>query len=102
MTLIYTYCHGAKLLQIYAEDVNFFNYRNTEQLEKACIKSEMDKPYPYTYPPRFIVEVSPEYAQSNSKITVTFTGARREISTEITLAIQRGKLLISLQATATH
>ena len=72
-------------LKIFAEDVNFFNYRKVDYLEAACKTSEVHKPYPYAYPPRFVLEVSARYAKQYSTIELTFIGAKRELNTEIQL-----------------
>jgi hypothetical protein len=71
--------------KIFAEDVNFFNYQKVDYLEAACKTSDIHKPYPYAYPPRFVLEVSARYAKQHSSIELTFTGARRDLYTEIQL-----------------
>ena len=85
--------HNFKLpFQIYAEDVNFFNYRNTSCLEAACETPQLHKPYPYAYPPKFVLEVSSRYAKHHSSIELTFTGAKRDLYTEIQLHPLRSEL----------
>ena len=71
--------------KIFAEDVNFFSYLKVDYLEAACKTSDIHKPYPYAYPPRFVLEVSARYAKQYSTIELTFTGARRDLYTEIQL-----------------
>ena len=83
------------LFQIYAEDVNFFNYRNPSSLEAACETPELHKPYPYAYPPRFVLEVSSRYANCHSTIELTFTGANRDLYTEIQLYPLKGELPVN-------
>ena len=71
--------------KIFAEDVNFFNYRKVDYLKDACKTSDVHKSYPYAYPPRFVLEVSARYAKQYSTIELTFTGSRRDLYTEIQL-----------------
>ena len=80
--------------KIFAEDVNFYNYRKVDYLEAACKTSDVNKPYPYAYPPRFVLEVSARYAKQYSTIELTFSGAKRDLYTEIQLHPLRCKLRI--------
>ena len=79
------------IIQIYAEDVNFFNYRNTGCLHAACHTSDIHKCYPHAYPPRFTLEVSSRYAKCYSTLKLVFSGARRDLSTEVQLHALRSK-----------
>ena len=76
------------LYQIFAEDVNFFNYRDCGRLADACISpTQIDAPYPKTYPPRFVIEVSQSREPSQSSmINLNFTGAeKQDLHTEVQL-----------------
>ena len=71
--------------QIYAEDVNFFNYRLPRCLGQACEQANFNKAYPYAYPPKFAIEVSSRDATRASVMELRFKGAHRELSTQIQL-----------------
>ena len=81
-------------IQIYAEDVNFFKYLHTKYLVTACDKKNFHKAYPFAYPPKFVLEVSSRNAQKDSDIELRFTGAQRELTTEIQLNLVRSELLV--------
>ena len=72
-------------MQIYAEDINFFNYLNTEYLNDACKAAFPYNHYPYVYPPRFTLEVSSKHALYPSVLKLSFVGAKKNLSTEIQL-----------------
>lgn len=78
------------IIQILLENVNFLNYRTSRTLGNSCELSE-DKSllYPHTYPPRFIIEVTPTNAQKGSTfdIELNFNGP----TTPITITIQLHK-----------
>ena len=78
-------------LQIFAEDVNFFNYRNTGCLAAACHNRDVHNCYPYAYPPRFVLEVSSRYADRHSTLELAFIGAKRELTMEIQLHLLRSR-----------
>lgn len=65
-------------------------------MKAACETTELNKPYPDAYPPRFVLEVSSRYARHHSVIELTFTGARRELSTEIQLHPLRSELIVPI------
>ena len=64
----------------------------------ACRTTELNKPYPDAYPPRFVLEVSSRHASRHSAVELTFTGAARRdpLSTEIQLHPLRSKSHISM------
>lgn len=63
---------------MFVDDVNFFTLLELGTLENDCND--------HKYPPRISLEVSSGDAVSKSVIKVTFTGAKREFSTEILLS----------------
>ena len=67
-----------------------------DYLVDACKTSDVDKPYPYAYPPRFVLEVSARYAKQHSTLELTFTGAKRDLYTQIQLHPQRCKFSFSI------
>ena len=75
--------------KIFAEDVNFFNYWRVDYLAAACRTSDIHKPYPYAYPPRFVLKVSARNAKHAGTIELTFIGAERNIYAEIVLSPTR-------------
>lgn len=63
---------------------------------KACEPgSDIHMPYPYAYPPRFVLQVSSRYAVCNSTLELKFTGATSELVTEIQLHPVRSEYFLS-------
>ena len=60
----------------------FFNYRTTSHLTNTI---DHHRPYPYAYPPRFVLEVSAQDATGPSTFKLTFNRAKRDLSIEIQL-----------------
>lgn len=80
-TIILCYhTYTVTLKQLFIDDVNFFNLYELGTLESDCNENK--------YPPRMVIEVSSDSSVTvfQSKIKLTFTGARREFPTEISLS----------------
>ena len=67
------------ITQLFTDDVNFFNLYELGTLESDCNENK--------YPPRMVIEVSSDCnnAVLSSVINLSFTGAKKSFSKEISL-----------------
>ena len=68
--------------------MNYLNYRKTECLGNASeITANKSLLYPFTYPPRFILNVSARRAQNSEFVTLKFIGLKNPIEVIIELQV---------------
>ena len=69
--------------------MNYLNYRKPECLGNASeITANKSLLYPYTYPPRFILNVSARKAQNSEFMTLKFIGSKKPIKVIIELQVR--------------